>query len=109
MAEKYPKMDPQKRKARAATLAKVDPAVIAVQLEQRHMEGFAADALLRQIDCPVLLIAGNPELGSALRTENVDYMAARIQHLETVRMQAIGHGLPVGEPLERVRLFLESV
>lgn len=109
MVKEYPKMDPDKRKARAETLARVDPAVIGVQLEQRHMEDFAADALLRRIACPVLLLAGNPKLGSALREEDVDYMAARIRDLEIVHMADIGHGLPVGEALTRVKLFLESV
>ena len=109
MAEKYPKMDPDRRKARAATLAQVDQAVIAVQLAQRHMEGFVADTLLRQIKCPVLLLAGNPQLGSALRVEDVDYLAARIKNLEIVHMPIIGHGLPVGEPLKQVKSFLESV
>lgn len=109
MAEKYPKMDPDRRKARAATLAQVDPEVIAVQLAQRHMEGFATDGLLRQIKCPVLLLAGNPQLGSALRVEDVAYMAARIQNLEIVDMADIGHGLPAGEPLARVKSFLKSL
>jgi pimeloyl-ACP methyl ester carboxylesterase len=109
MAEKYPKMDPDRRKARAATLAQVDPAVIAVQLAQRHMEGFATDALLRQIKCPVLLLAGNPQLGSALRVEDVETMAARIRNLEIVDMAEIGHGLPAGEPLARVKSFLKSL
>lgn len=109
MAEQYPKMDGQRRKNRAETLSHVDPDAVAAILEDRHVEGYDTDTLLRKITCQVLLIQGNPELGAALKDEDVAYMAERIQNYAIVRMQDIGHGLPSGESLSRVETFLESV
>ena len=96
MAAQYPKMDQQRRKNRAETLSHVDPDVVLTILEDRHIEGYDTDALLRQITCPVLLIQGNPELGAALNDEDVKYMAERIQSCDIVHMQDVGHGLPSG-------------
>ncbi|MBK6646082.1 MAG: alpha/beta fold hydrolase [Anaerolineales bacterium] len=48
MAEQYPKMDEQRRKNRAVTLSHVDPNVVLTILEDRHIEGYDTDALLRQ-------------------------------------------------------------
>lgn len=109
MAEQYPKMEAQRRKARAQTLSHVDPEVVATILDDRHIEGYDTDALLRQIACRVLLIQGNPELGAALTDEDMAYMLARIQKCEIVHMPDIGHGLPSGESLLSVKQFVGSV
>lgn len=109
MAEEYPNMDEQRRKSRAETLSHVDPDVVATILEDRHVEGYDTDALLRQITCRVLLIQGNPKLGAALKDEDIAYMAERIQNFDIVHMQDIGHGLPHGESLLRVKTFIESM
>jgi pimeloyl-ACP methyl ester carboxylesterase len=109
MAEHYPNMEPQRRNARAETMSHVDPAVVATILENRDVEGYDTDVLLRKITCPVLLLRGNVALGSALREEDVTYMVQRLQQCEVVPMQEVGHGLPVGESLARVKTFLKSV
>lgn len=109
MAEQYPQMDEQKRKNRAVTLSHVDPDVVFTILEDRHLEGFNTDALLRQINCRVLLIQGNPKLGAALKDEDMAYMVERIQNCEIVHMQDIGHSLPAGESLLSVQKFVESI
>lgn len=109
MAEQYPTMDEQARKSRAETLSHVDPDVLATILEDRHVEGFDTDILLRQITCPVLLIQGNPKLGAALKDEDMAYMTSRIQNCAVVHMQDIGHGLPRGESLSQLITFIESV
>ena len=109
IAEKYPKMDEQRRKSRAGTLSHVDPDVVLTILEDRHVEGYETDALLRQITCPVLLIQGNPELGAALQDDDMKYMVERIQNCDVVHMEDIGHGLPSGETLLSVQKFIESV
>ena len=67
------------------------------------------DALLRQIACRVLLIQGNPELGAALKDEDLAYMLSRIQKCEIVHMPDIGHGYPAGDSLLSVKQFIETV
>ena len=109
MATQYPKMDEQRRKSRAETLSHVDPGVVLTILEDRHIEGYDTDGLLRQITYPVLLIQGNSELGAALQDDDMKYMVERIQNCDVVRMQDIGHGLPSGESLLSVQQFIESV
>jgi pimeloyl-ACP methyl ester carboxylesterase len=109
MAKHYPNMEPQRRKARAETLSHVDPGVIAAILEDRHVEGYDSDALLRQITCQVLLIQGNAKLGSAMKAEDAAYMVERLHRCDIVHMQDVGHGLPSGESLSKVENFLKSV
>lgn len=109
MAKNYPNMDQQRRKARAETLSHVDPDVVAAILQDRHMEGCDTDVLLKKIVCPVLLIQGNPELGAALREEDLVYMIECIRHCDVVHMQDVGHGLPNGEVLSSVLSYLESL
>lgn len=109
MAGHYPNMDATRRKARAETLSHVDPEVITAILEDRLVEDYDTDALLRQINCPVLLIAGNPALGSALRPEDMTYMLERLHSCDLLQMQNVGHSLPVGEDLPSVENFLKSV
>ena len=109
MAVHYPNMDAARRKARAETLAHVDPAVVTAILEDRLVEGYDSDALLRQIHCPVLLIAGNLALGSALRLEDMTYMLERLRSCEIIQMEDVGHGLPIGDAVSRLEKFLKSV
>lgn len=109
IAKNYPNTDQQRRKARAETLSHVDPDAVAAILQDQHMEGYDSDVLLRKITCPVLLIQGNPELGAALRNEDLEYMVARIQCCEVVHMQDVGHGLPSGAVLSSVESYLESL
>lgn len=109
MAEHYPNMEPQRRKARAETLSHVDPSVIATILEERNLEGYDTNILLKQIACPVLLLHGNAALGSALRVEDVTYMTERIRRCEIVHMKDVGHGLPLGESLSIVETFLKTI
>ena len=108
MRGKYPNMDAERRKARAETMSHVDPGVIATIMEDRLLAGIDVNLLPRQISCPVLLLQGNPELGSALREQDASYLAERIPHCEILRMQAVGHGLPLGEDLAKVEQFLRS-
>ena len=109
MAEKYPNMDNERRTNRAESLSHVDPSAVAAILDDRHVKDFDTDALLRQISCRVLLIQGNPELGAALKDEDLAYMVERIQNCDVIRMQDVGHSLPVGESLSKVEIFLESL
>ena len=109
MAKNYPNMDQQRRIARAETLSHVDPDVVTAILQDRHIEGYDTDAMLRKIVCPVLLIQGNPELGAALREEDLVYMIERIRHCNVVHMQDVGHGLPSGEVLSSMVSYLESL
>lgn len=108
MAEQYPNMAEQRRKHRAEILSHVDPGTVLAILQDRHVEGYDTDAVLRKITCRVLLIQGNPKLGAALLDEDVAYLAERIQHHDVLYMQDIGHGLPSGETLTRLEKFLES-
>jgi pimeloyl-ACP methyl ester carboxylesterase len=108
IAQHYPKMEAKRRRARANCLSRVDPTVVAMMMEQRHMDGYDPDALLRQIGCPVLLIQGNPGLGAALRDEDVTYMTARLRNCQVLQMQEVGHGLPPDSLLPVITDFLSK-
>jgi pimeloyl-ACP methyl ester carboxylesterase len=109
MAEHYPSMDPERRRARADCLSRVDPDVVAMILDHRHMLGYDIDALLRRVICPVLLFQGASALGAALRDEDVVYAINRLRHCDVVQMRDVGHGLPPDDLLYRITDFLASI
>lgn len=109
IAEHYPSMDPERRRARADCLSRVDPDVVAMILDHRHMLGYDTDALLRRVICPVLLFQGDSALGAALRYEDVVYAINRLRHCDVVQMRDVGHGLPPDDLLYKITDFLASV
>jgi len=76
---------------RGKYLAQLDPDVLAQLFDNTMNEGFNADYLLEQLTCPVLLIHGEPALGSVLRPEDLDRAATHLQDGTIVGMKRVGH------------------
>lgn len=76
---------------RGKYLAHLDPDVLAQLFDDTMSKGFNVDTLLEQITCPVLLIHGEPALGSVLRAEDLDRAATHLQDGTIVGLKRMGH------------------
>jgi pimeloyl-ACP methyl ester carboxylesterase len=79
-----------------------------------YAEGPPAGAPLVQLTCPVLLIQGDPALGSMVADEDAEQALSLLAHGSRKRIKGVGHnlGLDAGEasPLLRATTdFLESL
>jgi pimeloyl-ACP methyl ester carboxylesterase len=94
----FPEANPETHRARAEVLSKLDPDALAVYVENLHLSGLDLDALLKPIECPTLLIQGNPKLGAALFDEDVKRALALLQHGATISIPDGGHMLQQSHP-----------
>lgn len=93
LAQKYPGMPAARRAERVDSLAAVDPDVVRAVLENTQMAGVSLPALASCIKCPVCLLRGSPELGSALRPQDLDFARRHFANLSEIAMQTVGHGI----------------
>jgi pimeloyl-ACP methyl ester carboxylesterase len=90
---------------RARTLNLLDPAVLDFILAGAFSEGWDSDALLRRIECPVLLQHGEQSLGSVLYEGEVERAAAHLTHVTIAELKGTGHSALVANPDGLLRLF----
>jgi pimeloyl-ACP methyl ester carboxylesterase len=78
----------------ADTLLQNDPAMLdaVIEFEAMH-EGYAAERLLPRIECPVLLLLADAELGSAVSVEHAHSSVALLRDGRVIRVPGTTHGL----------------
>jgi len=109
MLKQYPNMDVEKCRERAKCLSNVDPTIVSMMMDNSYMKGFDIDSVLCKINCPVLLVQGNPELGAALRDEDVIYATERLQQCSVIHMQDVGHSLLPDKLFYKMIGFLDNI
>jgi pimeloyl-ACP methyl ester carboxylesterase len=95
----------------AECLSKADPEVFTFILDERAVEGYDVDALLRQVSCPVLLLKGDPAL-MGLEDKVAERAVALLPHGTLVGIQEAGHNIHRTQPkaaVQAVAHFLESL
>lgn len=83
MAERLYNADPQ-----LSDLAQID----------RSMEGIDLDALIAKVQCPMLIVRGEPALGSVVRDEYVSWAKANNPRVQAIRVPGGGHGVHLEQP-----------
>jgi pimeloyl-ACP methyl ester carboxylesterase len=73
------------------------------------LRGYEAERILPRIRCPVLLLQADPELGSALRDQDVQRGLALIPHASHVRLSGLGHELQAERVFEAITFFLSTL
>jgi pimeloyl-ACP methyl ester carboxylesterase len=81
-----------------ADVAPVDPRATAAIIENRTNEGFDIEDTLDRVSCPALVLAGNIELGSLVRDEDLEFLRAHTAQVRTTRIHSGGHGIVWDEP-----------
>jgi pimeloyl-ACP methyl ester carboxylesterase len=89
------------------SIAHIDPDLLAQVIDKTIWEDFNTDALLDDISCPVLLIHGEPALGSVVKPKHLVRAIARIRAGTVTGMQGLGHGLHTGDPEAFNRIIAE--
>ena len=115
--ENSPGMDRVKLLQLATTLSRLDPGVLAYHAEgqaQEYLVGFDLDRCLTQINCPLLLLQGNPSLGGMMTDQVIAHVLSKLPAAMHVLINEAGHdlGLETWEiaPLMRaVTSFLDSL
>ena len=109
--------DPILLRSMATNWSRMDPDILSMMVEgseahKRGFDGYDTGLLFPMLQCPVMLIRGNPKLGGAISDSQVEKTKELIPDLTYVYMPDIGHALfPVGaEPvLSKLTIFLESL
>ena len=109
LAQNYPGMSPERRAERVHSLETLDPDVIRAVISNTLMKDISLSTLIPRITCSVLLLRGNPKLGSALREQDVDFATRHFPKISVLEMEAVGHGILPASLLPQVMEFINAV
>jgi pimeloyl-ACP methyl ester carboxylesterase len=104
----YPNLPPERRTERVRSLEGLDPDVIRAIISNEQMKGINLTDLAAHVICPVLLLRGNPKLGSALREQDVKFALTHLPNIRVLGMETIGHGIMPVELLPQVIEFIDA-
>jgi pimeloyl-ACP methyl ester carboxylesterase len=96
----------------ANCLQMLDATAIQSTIEGRTFADFDVDTVLAKIQCPMLILQANPELGGLMADSAVEKIGRHVARVEVVRFRLLGHALhqqraqPV---IEAVQNFLHSI
>jgi pimeloyl-ACP methyl ester carboxylesterase len=101
----------------AITLSHMDPGVLeyhATGRAKEFLEGFDLDQILENIECPILLLQGNPSLGGMMTDDVVKHIKAALPSTEHSLQEASGHDLgletwEVSSLLRSIMSFLDML
>ena len=91
-------------------LVNLDPKTL--DLDKSIFAGLNIDKMLPQITCPVLMIYGNPELGSILTRDEAEHIVSTIPNCVFEFMEDVGHAPQQENPAKSFTMisnFLESL
>jgi pimeloyl-ACP methyl ester carboxylesterase len=79
-------------------LSELDPQALMLWLEGRSLRGVDLDAVLREIECPTLLLQGDPQRGAALFDEDAERALALLRRGSRVQIPEASHMLHHSHP-----------
>jgi pimeloyl-ACP methyl ester carboxylesterase len=94
---------------RAEAVARLDPGVLNMTIDESAFAGWDTDALLRRIECPVTLEHGDRDLGSAIYPDEHERAIALIRHCTVLHMPGTGHAPWMNKPEEWQQAMREFV
>jgi pimeloyl-ACP methyl ester carboxylesterase len=104
-----PNMTPERREERIRSLEGVDPDVVRTIIADELMKDISLSTLAQSVICPVLLLRGKQELGSALREQDFEFAIKHFQNIHVLNMDSIGHGIIPTALLSQMIDFVENV
>jgi pimeloyl-ACP methyl ester carboxylesterase len=109
LTQNMPGMSPDRRSERVHSLERLDPEVVRAVISDKLMAGISLPSLVPRVTCPVLLLRGNPSLGSALREQDVDFATSHFPKIRVLEMENIGHGIIPASQLAQVIEFIDTL
>jgi len=110
LGARQPHGDPVSLRAHAARLARLDPDVLTMIVDDRATGTYDQDACLRAIAAPTLLLQADPAAGGALGDADAAHAVELLPQGTLVRLPGVGHGIHGEVPDRFARLvhdFLE--
>ena len=80
---------------------------IAQALDIIHTPGTPWFDLIEQVDCPILLITGEPELGALVTPDFAKELAGRWRQGQIVHIDGVGHSIRRGQPARYAQAVCE--
>jgi pimeloyl-ACP methyl ester carboxylesterase len=109
LAQNMPGMSPERRAERVRSLETLDPDVVRAVISNQQMEGISLSTLVSRVTCPVLLLRGNPDLGSALREQDVEFALKYFSDIRVLEMVTVGHGIIPAPLLPQMMEFIATL
>ena len=112
LLQRYGCRDPDSARARAKILAACDPEVLAQVMDGSIRDGWATDPQLRRIECPVLLLQGDPSFGAALADAEARRAESQLRRCTFRRFAGVGHSIHRDAPgafRDALDAFLDDV
>jgi len=89
----FPTWSAKNRYALAYRLNQMDPDVLGMLINHQHMMGYDMDQLIKQVNCPVLVLQGNRSRGAALTDEDAQYLRRNLVQCTVIRFEDAGHNI----------------
>ena len=77
-------------------------------ISNTQMEDVSLSTLVPRVACLVLLLRGNPGLGSALREQDVDFATRFFLKISVLEMETVGHGIIPTVLLPQLMEFIDT-
>jgi pimeloyl-ACP methyl ester carboxylesterase len=108
LAQNMPNMTPERREERVQSLSTLDPDVVRAIISDAQMKGVSLTQLAWRVACPILLLRGDQELGSALRQQDVNFAVKNFRNIRVLEMKTIGHSLVPASLLPELMEFIDA-
>lgn len=100
----------------AGSLWQLDPTYFSALLHDfdSFTEGYDYWSILAKLDCPVLFLRGEPNLGAMMTDDEISWLQTNFDNVQCVRIDGVGHLLHLQDEgqtrvLTAMRAFLEHV
>lgn len=100
-------LDPVQVRSVACNYLMLDPEVLSTFVDDSIYSGIDLEAALSTIECPVLLIQGNPTLGAVVTDKRAEQMTKGIADCTHIKFDDAGHGIHTDQPVKFRRVLLQ--
>lgn len=93
----------------AQCLSRVDAEVFTSLVAGRWLDGFEFESLWSRVNCPVLLLQGDPQAGGAFTQSDLSLACNALRQYHHIRFAGIGHQIHRERPAEVIAALRELV